>query len=1056
MPFNEKMHTEFSKLILDKTRGDRLVLDGEEYMQAVYNGQLVFNRALYHIEVSDLPVRFEAVGGPFTAEVIQEQMNLRCYKTDCDGKKSDVYGFEYVPASLDANESEEELDGTFTVTHIDSGLSVEGTWRQNKDELLRTEYRSVRAIDAAYDMIPASGGTVCPIIYYSAVRTKVYASGREDQQYVEMEATVITDTIITVSSDYWHVSADQTTGCITADSLRDFPHDYDFPIAQVHRLVSTDINGDELVWEGLIEVMQGKNKPYYGDWQTSISSSLPNGNRITFEQQDVVVRVSAFRTRYGSWDSGYPYEEREPMLLELAASAGSLSQSQVYGGADVSWTVPMNNGSERNLSVRVYNAAAGYDKTHTVTQDAYVATEYWGTPVMYGSITWQIPANGAAVSFVVPLRQYKYKDGDIIGTYEWNAVASYVSGSPITGNASFSGGKISCDTLGDQYYPSGRNVFYATQIMAYGKDGVEYNIEIPDNILTISQAANVQEETDSRYSITSSMDNAGGTLPASESRIRVRATAYKWVKYTWSSGAPGGEYYEPVPLYVKTNVTSGITTISNSINGSVTEINVGTNTGNTTREIEVTVYNNSSGIGYSETFSITQEAHVQIVTWTVPHLNGDIAWEIPASGMAVPFYVPVIQYKVIDGVRQEPGTSWYAQATYVSGDVLNNSEAAFSGGYISCETRGTNYAETPRDVFRAKVVKIEDLNGSEVEVNLPYSIVIKQSLNVYETRYGERHLSFTKPTDGSWVDSAGATVVVQVACYQESYREYSSLAREPLSSVSGEAKLSSNPTQSALPSTLADGVEARFWMAENTGSSTKSVQLTATYGSLSESVTVYQYAVSYALSITSSSSVNVAAQVGTSGKLIEFKGLSTRNGRPFVGSGNISVSVVGSTQLVHSIGTLVFDSETGAFTVPVTVYNNTSTSARSLTIRVTQASSGYTETLTITQDAMVATDNIKWGNAYYYSGLQNTMTARLLFKSGVSAVVFYYKINGVTQGSVQNLSLVSQGTQGEWKYMDITRTQQFDYLNSTVQFVAEYNSEVETVTLEYKGGGDIT
>lgn len=1058
--YKSKYATDVKKLrfngLLDRAFFGESVV--KEAWRMIYNNEVVFNRAFFELW-SKNTIELEAEGT--REKPLYKVLDVVSRKKDYDGLITEVV-FEGADEVIEPNTTDKEKSGTFTIRQRYSNLEIVGTWTQKKDEVKEIEYQYIDSVDVDYDgELPATLSLVNPRITIYYVVKKYYSSNE-----IKTE-TLKTNGVVTYAKGKVQNSSgayiDTSNGDVYSINLGKNPSPYQeaYVVNEMSGTFQvTDKNGTQThdwEWSGNKFIYQESNSVRNnGDGYYDIFSAIDGyKDRIGGEATEVGINVYAWYAQPKIWTSGYQETDYSKTYANLSTDVGTVSPTTVYGDEQAIVSIPQNGNTERVIHVNVYNSSANYDETHTITQDAYVANASWSKPTINGSIEFEIPASGNPVLFIVPVKQIKSLDGKS-NTFEWDAPVVKVVGHSVgSSNASFSEGYLSCDSLGKTWFEYGREAFYAERIWVIGKDGEEHEVELNDYII-IRQAKNVMDEEESRYYITSSMDNDGGILPASEYGVRVRATAYKWVKYIWSSGADGEECYEPVPLYVKTNVTSDITTISDSVDGSVTEIYVGANTGNTTREIEVTVYNDSSDINYSETYEITQEAHVQIITWSVPQLNGNIAWEVPASGMAIPFFIPVIQYKYIDGVRQEPGISWHAQATYVSGDVLNDSEAVFSEGKISCETRGINYSNTPREVFRANVIKIEDTNGSEVELKLLSSLIIKQSMNIYETRYGERHLSFTNPTNESWVDSAGATVIVQVACYQESYREYSSLAREPLASVSGIANISSNPIQSELPSTLNDGVETRFWMPENTTSTTKSVQLTATYGSLSDSVTIYQYAASYALSITSLSSINVSAQVGDSGKLIEFKGISTRNGRPFVGSDEVSVSVEGSTQIVYSIGELVFDSETGEFTIPVTIYNNTSVSSRSLTMIVTQSNSDYTERLTITQDAMVATDNIKWGDAYYYSGLQNTMTARLLFKSNVSVIGFYYKINGVVQGDFQNLQLVPQGTQGEWKYMDITRNKQFDYINSTVQFVAEYNSEVEIVTLEYKGGGDIT
>lgn len=844
MPFNEKMHTEFSKLILDKTRGDRLVLDGAEYMQAVYNGELVFNRALYHIEITDLAVRFDAVGGPFTAEVIQEQMDLRCYKTDCDGKSSDVYGFEYAPASLDANESEEELDGTFIVTHIDSGLSVEGTWRQNKDELLRTEYRSVRVIDVVYDMIPASGGTACPILYYSAVRTKVYASGREDQQYVELYADEMTE--VGMSSDYTHVTYDSTTGCISAQSLRDTRHGSDFPIAEVYRVVSTDINGEEILWEGSLEVMQGKNTPTYGDWVFLVSSSLPNGDRITSEEQDVLVSVSAWKYRNVIWDSLFEDEDWESTYANLTATVGSLSQSMVYGDAEVRWTVSQNGDTIRTLSVRVYNSEAGYDKTHTVTQDAYVATESWGAPFMNGSVTWRIPASGAAVVFTVPLRQYKYRDGEIIGTYDWDSVATYVEGSSVTANASFSGGRISCDSMGTDYYPSGREVFYATQIKANGKDGVEYDIEIPNSILSIYQDINIEVDRDEDYHISNSVPADGTTIEGEETTIWVYLNATYDVVSTWSSGATArGTYNLPVSISAPDCIPNST---SASGNTSVM-LKVRKNESGSSRIISVLLSN--SAANYSEEFTFTQKAYVEQEVWMSPQLNGTVSvGEIPADGSGVAISANITQNKTKGGTVIETRT---LSISGIGGSAVSGTGVSFADGKISADSMGTTEYKSGRKVYSLTTLKVYGADGVSYDIPLSSAVEIRQAANIKsEAGYGDYKLSVSaSPSSG--ISSMGGTATITASAQIQKLYTWSSGADGGSEYVNSNGNLSVSPAGVATitpTSIMGTNQTATLRIStENTSPKPKVFTVTLEVGGRTATCTVTQNASSYPIEV---------------------------------------------------------------------------------------------------------------------------------------------------------------------------------------------------------------
>lgn len=568
---------------------ERGFFNKEEVGMAIIGGKVVFNRALYHLSISDDAVRFTARGGNFSDDSPKDQMMLKCYKQDCDGSKVNQYDLEFEPSSVEPNLGSGEVNGTFKVTHIFSGLYVEGSWVQSADAIQSITYRDIKVTDVIYPMIPASGGTVYPFIYYTAVMVAIYESGREETSTYEFSTSDVS--YMEGSTPETHVTLDYTNGSVHAESLGTNRYNTEFPIAEISLLRATDVNGEEIEWKDHVplQVSQAKNQPSYNGTSYDVSAAVPqDGGTISSSEQTITIYIDAWVTTKYKWDSGAESSENEAHTVYITTSIGTLSSMSASGSQDVTLSIPQNGTSDRNITIRVYSTTAGYDKTFTITQEAFVEVEAWQVPFISGSVSvGEIAADGSGALLNATIIQYKKKGDTITQTY-YPSITSLV-GTSVSGTGfSYSNGVVYANSMGTTQYSSGRKVYTITGFKVSGGDGNTYTLSLSSS-LEVWQEANVFEFVEYGDYVLSLSASPSEGISASGGTSTITASAQIEKIYEWTSGEGRDTQLSDSNANLKPNAG----TISpSSINGTdqTATLTLEENESNEVKEVTVTLY----------------------------------------------------------------------------------------------------------------------------------------------------------------------------------------------------------------------------------------------------------------------------------------------------------------------------------------------------------------------------------------------------------------------------------------------------------------------------------
>jgi len=611
-----------------------------EVNQAYFGGAKVFNRALYHMEAPwDGYLSTDA--GPFDLKNMLANFNFS-WKKDLAGTNKDVQeavewymedpSQEVLPGNTDENNAK---DTEFTLTQYLSGLQVTGLVRQDKDRELRTEYRDVEITDVKYPMdAPAAGFDNIPLLVsFSGYKLPVWASGKEATA-VPWGGTVRSGFLaLTGRSLSDDVSFDSSTGEVDAPYLADMPMDARQIAVVTYVKISTDAG--ELEWSGEAYLIQEANvKSNDGDPVYKIKS-FPSSYEVPGEETYIYIHIDyAYKTQYIKWTSGYEDSETEDTYVRLRASEGTLDDTILYGVNYTILHIPQNGSSERTITVRVYNTAAGYDVTHTITQEAYEEKEVWQAPFISGTVSVdEIPADGSGALLNATVIQYKKKGDSIIQTY-YPSITALV-GTAVSGTGySYSNGVIYASSMGTTEYKNGRKVFTITKLTVVGGDGKEYNLALSSS-LEVWQASNTFDFQGYGSYVFALSANPSKGLAAAGDTSTITASAQIEKIYEWSSGDGRDVQLSNVNANLSVSPTSAGYITPTSITGEdqTAELTVYENPNTSDRNIVVAMKSNDNS--YSKTHTVTQSK----TTYTLANVSSSNSVEIESTTTSFSIHV---------------------------------------------------------------------------------------------------------------------------------------------------------------------------------------------------------------------------------------------------------------------------------------------------------------------------------------------------------------------------------------------------------------------------------
>lgn len=565
-----------------------------EVNQAYFGSTKVFNRALYHME-APWDGYFPADARPFDLKNMLANFNFS-WKKDLAGTNKDVQqsvewymedpSQEVLPGNTDENNAK---DTEFTLTQYLSGLQVTGLVRQAKDEKLREEYRNAEITSVGYqkETAPAAGSDNIPLLVsFSGYKVPVWASGKEAT--AEAWGGTVRSGFLSLSGRSLEddVYFDPSTGAVDAPYLADNPMDERQIAVVTYVKISTDAG--ELEWSGTKYLYQDANVKSNDGSPTYDIYSFPSSYEVTGGETYIYIHITrAFKTQEVKWTSGYEDSEIEDTYVRLSTDVGTLDDSILYGANNTILNIPQNGSSSRKINVRVYNTAAGYDVTHTITQEAYEEKEVWEYPFISGTVSVdEIPADGSGALLNATVIQYKKKGDSIIQTY-YPSITALV-GTAVSGTGySYLNGVVYADSMGTTEYKNGRKVFTISKLTVMGGDGKEYTLALSSS-LQVWQAPNVWEFVEYGNYILSVSASPSTGIPALGGTSTITASAQIERIYEWSSGEGRDTELSSSNANLKTSVGTISPTSIMGTNQKAT-LTLGENTG-AARSALVTLY----------------------------------------------------------------------------------------------------------------------------------------------------------------------------------------------------------------------------------------------------------------------------------------------------------------------------------------------------------------------------------------------------------------------------------------------------------------------------------
>jgi hypothetical protein len=630
----EKYVIDLNRLYLGSYRPMGLFFELEEVNQVWYGGAKMYNRALYSLE--DLwasPARFFAGGGNLKS-LLEKAVNS--IKTDVADNRKENVEWWVEPETIAPNTDENnEKSGTYTISQFMSDLQITGTWVQEKDRVTVESITNVSIQNPMYPQATAIGGVWLPFsLSYSGTRKEEWASGKPSTSspWSGSINSRQPDLIQEIKGRGLNGGTfDDSTGEVYAPNLGATPSDFQ-KIAVLTYIRFTDKGGNTREWSGNAYAWQAENVRMESGRTYDISSFLAeDGRTIGGGATTLYLRVYAYVIVSYEWSSRADGgSETINASVFLRASAGTLSSSAASGADVIEWDIPANEtSSTRTLVLQVYNTDAGYDMPYIVYQEPFEEPETWGTPVLDGKISVTIPASGAATEFLVPIVQRKYKGDAIVKTFNGYVRASSVQGHAVeSSGASFSGGYISCSSMGKQIFEYGREAYYAERIWVTGQDDRTYELDLDGEIIVIRQAKNTRNATHDSYILSVSASPSSG-IANTGGKSTITASAQERFS-VWYDSAPSSTTYETENITASLSATQG-TLSKTSIYGTsqTATLTLDENIVESTRTSTVKL---AVG-GTSKSCTVSQNAAVYV--WGEPSL----AENVPSSGGTITFTI---------------------------------------------------------------------------------------------------------------------------------------------------------------------------------------------------------------------------------------------------------------------------------------------------------------------------------------------------------------------------------------------------------------------------------
>lgn len=380
----------------------------------------------------------------------------------------------------------------------------------------------------------------------------------------------------------------------------------------------------------------------------------------------------------------------------------------------------------------------------------------------------------------------------------------------------------------------------------------------------------------------------------------------------------------------------------------VSPSNISPNTGTTAKEHEITITQKTSNLQITATCIQEGDTYYGIVyeTPVVTSVTAATAEAVGEDVMLTVRYTQKVIRQYASGNKEET-ISGTINPTIDSGSA-KVSNVTRNGKYIEVPSAGTNKYTSDRTVYTVTGYSFT-VNGKTKTVT-GVSIDVKQEANIVE---------YTTATDGSLSISAYPETVpaanhgseITVTCYKNVRDVYTSGAYGDPVRENTKATLTCSTGTFYPHSPIMGGSTTRFSPYENSTNQkvTHTVNASVRIGSntYTDSCTIVQDPVSYEFEVKPLSFSGIT-YLGQSDLKVNIT--STKNGNQLdISRSNISVS--GGTGLSYDIALNDVSAEIGTYVLTINVGANSTSSAKTFYVTVTQPESGNSETITIYQAA---------------------------------------------------------------------------------------------------------
>lgn len=584
---------------------------------------------------------------------------------------------------------------------------------------------------------------------------------------------------------------------------------------------------------------------------------------------------------------------------------------------------------------------------------ASVSNESIGTAEASGS-TLTLNVSGTIYVYA------QYSDGSesLYNSYGFGSTAATItSGTPESGRAYLSNGKVVVYSAGKTTYTGTRSVYYIYGY-SFSVDGRSYT---GSTYITVQQKQNSASDSYGIPTVSVTYGDVGANGSAASMAVtysQTKTTTYtseappdtQTLSGTVSNTSTSGSVYI-YSISSSNSSNGGAVVTSGSSRGNVSASSLGYTAKDRSRVLTVTVTVRANGQNGSKTVDVYQAKNTVSSVFNTPVIgtvtvNGKAgANGVSGATVSVAYTQTKTTTSTASGSKTEQVANTTTTSATISGNTISNNGRVSNGAIIADKLPAT--ASDEKHVFTITSVSI---TVNSVSNSKSVSLKVYQEANKVTSTTTKSHTVSISPTSQTNVSSAGATLSFTVKDTKVLTDTYTSTATADRS-VNGTATVTINNGgyfgSAGTTSTSVTGTGTVSPTIPENISSARTFTISVTDkddSSKKASATVSQNAVQY--SFYASSLTDIKA--GASEIQLTLEVVSTRNGKKYaISTSNITTS--NSTFITIDSVSESNSTTTGTYSIFVTVKQNTSTSSRTATITATQPNSGNKATWTITQ-----------------------------------------------------------------------------------------------------------